>query len=421
MTRTDQIEPDRDARPEVLAALRQGYRRITAVTWLFRLAAAGYGTGTLIAVLALGHAEVPVLPGVMVVALFALMTIFMLACAIQVLFEPFAWTLATAALASAVVVAHLAGPNPLDAAHWWSLAWAVVFCAALPSTWSMHRLMREHRDLYILHHASQATVRAIRRRSPVERHERLLGVMRRASRRAWKLSATAAAGVVLASAAGSWVMLETVRPGDLDVALEAFESAWERGDRDALAARFHPEIRADRRAWLDGMAEGHGWGDGLGALEGERTVEPEGGLTDDHQVHYLAGGLVLSTRWGQVGREWFVTALELPVPPIEPTLERFVGAWQSAELERVNAFYPAEHEKMLAWLERSLDLRDWDAPPPILATEPGELRDGAEDPEREAVFVHELVDAGELQSTWLFRGDGRWGLQRLDFPELGRR
>jgi hypothetical protein len=383
--------------------LRRAYAPVGAVTWLYRIGAAAYAAVTVVAVLALASRDVPLEPGILVVGLSTVLTVTMLMGAIHVLFRPFPWTVAVAVLASLVTVAHLLGPNPLDLAVLFSAAWAAVFWVATVPTLRLARLIEEHTDLYITLHASRATKRSLQGRSAKERHQRLLRAMRRASRRAWRMSAVAALAVVLASALGTWLVVTRVRPPLLRPVLIELKSAWDAGRLDEVAARFPARTRQVAAARLAGTAEGH-WGSAPPAL-GEPTITDGKGTA---RVDYSVGGVAMTTHWTIEQQRWWLTELELPPPPFEPVLERFRAGWRASDPRAIAALYPEEHRAaMFASIRDLAARRGWATFPAIVDTQVT----GADETDRLVAFV---LPEGRVNTEWLLRGDGRWSLHRFD-------
>ena len=394
------------ARHEATAALKHKYRWIAGITWLYGAGALSYAVVTVVAVLALARPEVPLGAGILVVALTTVLTALMLMGAIQILFKPFVWTSILAALASAVSAVHLIGPDPLGLMFFWSAAWAALFWAALVPTLRYRRLIAQYTDEYILHHASFRTRRSLRGRSAEERHARLLGVMQKAARRAWKISAVAAGSILLASALGTYGVLSNLRPEELSVALERFEAAWNDGDLAAVGALFPSNVRERQTTWLEGVTEGHGWREALPRLADGEIRRAE----DRVWVDYELDDFTLSTCWILNGRSWVLFRVELPVPPLEPVFEGFLQAWRRSDLRAIADLFVAGHrDRMHEYIVRSARNRSWDTLPEILETH----RTGSA--EGEAV-VTLSVEGGVVTTKWLFRADGRWGLHGLQFP-----
>ena len=67
--------------------------------------------------------------------------------------------LVIAVLATAISTAHFVGPDPFGAAALASAIWAAIAWGALVPTSRFSKLMAEHKDLYIMHHASARTRR----------------------------------------------------------------------------------------------------------------------------------------------------------------------------------------------------------------------------------------------------------------------
>jgi ribosomal protein L40E len=398
-----------EAGREAGAALRRAYRWIGAVTWLYRVGGALYAVATVFAFAALARTQVPLGPGLLVVALTTSLSVLMITAAIHILFRPFVWTVCIAVLATTVTVVHLLGPNPFGVAGYASLAWAVVAWAALLPTLRFRRLIAEHTDLYILHHASRRTVRSLDGHFARERHARLLAAMAHAYRRAWKLSAAAVGVLCLTSVIGSALVVTQLRPQEFAPTVAAFEAAWN-GDGLTAATEFiGARTRARQREWLEGATAGHGWESDLPKLPPGTTHESEGRTFVDYELD----ALTLSTSWFLDGQVWVLIEIELPPPPFEPTLERFLGAWRSSSAEAVAGFFSAESRPgMLASIDRAARDRGWQRFPEVLEVERDAEADGAEG----GVHVTLRLAESELKTEWHVRADGTWGLNGLRFP-----
>lgn len=394
------------ARHEVTNELKRGYRRLDAITWLYRVGALAYAVTTLLAVLALTSPEVSPGVGILTVALSTLVTAFLFMGAFQTLFRPFVWTLAGASLLSIVAVTHLIVSEPLGFLVLWNASWAVVFWVATVPTLRIRKLIEDNTDLYIAHHASRHTLRSLEAYSARDRHERLLDVMRKAARRSWRISAAAGGAVCLASAVGTYTVHAKLRPEQLSRALDGFQAAWNDSDLEAIAEFFPPMIRARQSVWLAGVTGEYAWTDSLPRLNGGQRRQDD----DDVWVDYELGDLRMSTSWALDGRKWVLIGIELPQPPIEAALERFRRAWRSSDPKAIAAFFPADYqERMRGSIETAVDRRGWTSFPPILETR-------LDESDEKGVPVTLSLEGGELTTRWLFRGDGRWGLQSLKFP-----
>ena len=365
---------DRDVEQQLAerSELRRHYRWLTWMTWCCWSGAVSYALVTLVAVSAVGRADVPVQAGVLVVSLSALVTVAMLMAAVHVLFRPLVWTLIVAGLATVASVVHLVGPNPLGLMFVWSAGWALLFWSILVPMVRLSRLIAAHEDEYILDHTEPQTQRQLKRRSKRERHDRLLDLRRRAAQRAWKVSGTAAAVIVVASAIGTREVLAGVRPPELAPSLAEFEAKWRQSDFASIGRFFPAEFAAQRATWLEGMAEGHGWGRLLPRLESAGKQEQEGSVVVTYR---LADLTTLSTRWLLEEREWQLVAWELPDPPVSPRLDSFRQAWQASDPEALAALYPVNYRKSQASnIERSMQLREWTKLPAVIMGEPEQLQ-----------------------------------------------
>lgn len=396
-----------EARFEANEALKGAYKRITAVTWLYRLGALAYAIATLFAVLALAQPEVPVGAGTLVACLTTLMSVLMLMGALHILFHPIGWTVAIAVMATGVSVVHLVGPNPLDLALIGSATLALLAWAALVPAMRFGHLITTHKDLYILHHSSAQTRRSLKGRTPAERHERLLRAMRRAARRAWKVSTAAAVMVCMAAFLGSYSVLHTLRPHEFEAARASFERAWNGGDLAAVQAFYDPRVRDRESAWLTGALQGHGWSDALPVLQKPRQQDEVGGK----RVDYVVADQSMSAEWWKTGVEWKLARLEIPMPPLEPALERFLKSWRASHVEGLASFFSEENRaSMQEKLEGAFQRRLWSTLPPIGSIDVGEHQDGQ-------TLVVLSLESGDITTKWHLRDDASWGVHGILFPK----
>ena len=394
-------------RQEAARELKREYRWIVAITWLYRLGTLAYAAVTLVAVLALKSTEVPLGPGILVVVLSTLLTVLMLMGAIQILFQPLAWTVAIAVVATLVSVVHAIGPNPLGLALFFSAAWSALVWIAVVPTLRFQRLIARHEDLYILQQSSPRTRRSLKHGSPRHLHERLMDVLRRARRHAWRVSVGVSAAICVASALGSTAVWAKLRPQDFSVVLGEFRAAWDDSNLAALGRFFPAEVREQRSAWLAGTTEGHGWRNDLPRLpEGKTRKEP--GMT---WIDYELEAFTLSTGWILVDLEWYLAEVELPVPPLEPVLERFMTAWRMSDPSKIAAFFPPEFvERNLGPIERTVRGRGWDTFPEVFETYVGDYADGE-------AAVTLSTSKGDVTTEWIFRSNGTWSLHSFQFPK----
>lgn len=394
-------------RQEAADAFKGANRTIGAVTVMYRFGALAYAIATVFAIMALARTDVPRNPGILVVVLTTLLSVMLLMGALHIHFKPFLWTVAIAVLATVVSVVHLVGPNPFGIAFIASASWAALAWAALVPTFRFNRLIATHRDLYVTHHASAQTRRSLKGRSAHERHERLMMAMRRAARRAWRVSSAAAAGILLASAAGTWFVLTTERPADFVPVLERFQSAWNAGDFAAVDGLFEPRVREAESARLEGRLLGYGWKETPPTLT-ERSRRETPGQVD---VDYEFAGLTITARWSRVGPDWWLVRFDIPLPPFEPTFERFVGAWEDSDPDRIIDFFaPEAQAEMRAGVEKAVRDRGWGNFPEILDTETTTDAAGQ-------VTVVIKLPKGKVTTEWHFRTDGQWHLHGLKFPK----
>jgi len=405
------LEHDEDAaeaRRLAASELRDGYKTIGRVTFLYRLGAVAYAVVLFVAILALARTDVPRQAGIWVVGLSTLLTVLMLMGAMHVLFKPFIWTLVIASLASVVSIVHLVGPNPLGLMFFWSAGWSALLWAALRPTLRFQGLVEQYTDQYVMHHASARTRRSLQGRSAKATHERLLAVMRRAGIQAWRTSALAAAVVCFVSVLGTTAVLSGLRPADQGAALREFERVWNEQDVAAVQAQFAPGARQLKSAWLAGMIAGHGWSESLPVLL-PGTVEGDDG---NASVVYDAGGLELRASWLRNGRSWVLVDLELPEPPLEPVFDQFLVHWRKSRIRDVVSFFPPEHQqRMFEYLTRAAERRGWDSLPEVVRVERSTDDKGA-------VVMTMYVASSDVTAKWRFGDDGAWGLIALQCSKL---
>ena len=399
-----------DLLEETKGVFRRASRWGSAIAWTYHGGALAYAVATLFAVLALARPDVPVEEGVVVVVLTVFLSVLMGTAALHLLIRPFLWTLSVAVLATVVAVLHAVGPNPLGLALYGSAAWAVLSWGLLYPAKRFQDAIDHHKDLYIEHHASLETRRSLKGRAPGQRHERLLRAMRRADRRAWKISAAVAIALVLTSAIGSRRMLTDVRPVPFDGARVEFEAAWNDGTPGRIVPLFDPRVREVEGVVFGGLASGHGWDAGLPALpEGTLRVREGERLVD----YDLAGDVDLTARFVLQDRAWRLAKLELPYPPVAPTLERFRAAWDAGDPEGLAGFFSeGAGASLLAKLAESKAKRGWEVLPPIQSVEL------AESGGNRAVANLALSKRSKVTTSWAYQDDGTWGLYGLKMPVL---
>ncbi len=399
-------EEESAARHETARALKSGYRWMLGVTWLYRIGALAYAAVTTVAVVALMKTEVPETQGIIVVSVMSVLTVAMLIGALQIPFRPFVWTLTVAVCATLATLSHVFGPNPLGLAVLWSAVWAVLFWVAVLPTLRMQRLIHQHTDEYILHHASLQTRRALSGRSPEQRHERLLSAMHRAAGRAWKLSLIGSVAVVVMSALGTKSVLTTLRPQEFAVAQETFERAWNTTNIGAIGALLPVEIREQKTNWLKGISDGHGWTAGLPPLS--EGVPRDGDLD---WIDYKVGEVTMSAGWALQGLEWSVLKIELPTPSLQPSIDSLVAAWKRSDAKAIADFFPNEYvERYLTSINEAAALREWSSYPELLGVDVDDQGNDA--------LVTLRIPYGEVATKWRFRVDGTWGMQGIEFPGL---
>lgn len=394
-------------RHEASEALKSAYKTINAVTLMYRGGAIAYAIATFFAVLSLARPEVPRNAGLLVIFMTTAMSVLLLMGAIHIQLRPFRWTVAIAVLATSVSLVHLLGPNPYGVALFGSLLWAVFAWAAMVPMLRFRKLIAKHKDLYVLHHASAQTRRSLGGRSAHERHERLMSAMRRAAERAWRLSFVSAGGFGLLSAAGSIAVLSAVRPAEFTDARADFEAAWEQADLEAVEEFFDPRVREAEAARLEGLLSAHGLLEAPPQLSGGQ-VTSEGSAM---KLEYDLGELPMSIEWAQVGSDWQLARIDLPVPSFDPVLARFQRAWQKSDAKAIAGFYsPDSRAEMFGRLSKSFEGRGWSPLPEVLNS------DVTYDSER-AVSVVLVLEPGNVLTEWAFREESGWRLHGFRLPK----
>ena len=410
----EEVESEEEA-VDLLHEAKQAFRRANpwgrGIAMTFHLGALAYGIATLFAVLALRRPDVPLASGILVVVLTTLLSVTMGTAALHLLFQPFLWTLAIALLATAVTIVHATGPNPMGFAVFASAAWALLSWSLLPAAKKFRDLIRHHKDLYILHHASQKTRRSLKGRTPGERHLQLMRAMRRADQRAWKVSGVAACVLIAASSAGTYWVVNHGRPQPFDEAVAEFEAAWNSDRSESLASLFDPRVRTAETQTLAAKRAGYDWVERLprvtdGRPRGQKPVR---------QVDYDLDGVPLSATFHFDGLRWSLTAIDLPYPSVEPTLERFRAAWHASDPAALAGFFSSENRaEREATLARSKARRGWTVFPAILDTAVQSDGDGRAN----ATFT---LEEDKIVTKWFFREDGQWGLYGLEMPKIRKR
>ena len=403
----EDAEEAADLLEQAKTAFRRGDRWSKGISWTYHLGALAYAIAALFAVVALRDTEVPLRGGVLVVALTTVTSIVMGTAALHLLFQPFAWTLTVALLATGVAITHAVGPDPLGIALLGSAAWALLAWLLLVPCKRASDLIAHHKDLYIEHHASQETRRSLRGRSPGERHGRLMRAMRRADRKAWKLSALGAVVLVALSTLGSTLVLRE-RPQAFPDALAAFESSWNGRTASALDPHFDARVREAESVRTAALVAGHGWAERLPALG--RGTEERGEV--EARVDYQVDGVPLSASFILKDLEWHLVRLELPYPDIEPTLAAFRDAWHEADPAALASFFSEDTraERQAAFEETKIR-RDWVTFPSIVDTR---VHPGSEG----RVNATFLLEKDDVQTRWFFREDGQWALFGLEMPTI---
>lgn len=391
-------------RRRAAAHLRKSFRAIRAITWLYRLNALFTGLATVAIAASLADPAEPSGEAALTLALVATLTVVFAVGSIQLRFHPFAWAVGIASLTTVNTAIALLEEG-LSGAGIFGVAWALVLWSAVLPTVRFRRLVREHGDLYIAHriHGTQAE------RKSGRDDEELFG---RARRKALWLSAAIALVVWAGAGLGGWTVYATGRPEPFDVTLAAFAEAWERGDAGSVAAFFEESEQEKERAWLEVVANGHGWQGAWPDLgDGEWRQEESHALAELPLSSGEDGGVVLST-WKLDGAAWRLDELTVPLPPLDERAQALVDAWSASDAAAVGAlFRPGSRERMARSLEVQMSRRGWgEAFPRIVGVEVSQRG------RRNAEAALDLGDE-EVVSVWQFGENGEWALMGLRFPE----
>jgi hypothetical protein len=389
-------------RRRAASALQRSYRWIRAVAWLYRVSAVVWGLAAIGRMATLPSDAIDPLVLTVELAFLSVMVAVFVVGSIQVRFQPFAWSLGIALLATLNAAGVWANARESPLAPIVASAWAVLVWAAVPATARFRRLVREHGDLYIVHRI-HGTHR--RRRDSRSSDEELLAAARS---RALRTSAVAAVLVLALSGAGGWTVYAQ-RPDTLEFVLEDLAAAWDRGDVEALGAWLPPDERVETERYVAAVADAHGWGAAWPRVaEVEWRLETTGRGAAEL---VLEDGGVVRTVWRLQGSAWEIADLTLPLPPMDDIVVRFTHAWNRSDLDGITTFFRlGSRDKMKRGIESSAARRGWaDTLPPILETTAVQRGDGRTE------LSHQLDD-GVLVTRWQFEDDGAFRLTGLRFP-----
>lgn len=402
----DEDDPAKRRHATVIA-LKDAGKWAEVVTWLYRLGATAYILAMVLSIVALKFTDVPLGEGLIVVAVTTGMAILMEMGALHMQFKPLPWSVGIAAAATVVTVVHLVGPNPLGVALGATGTLAIFAWGAVYPSRQFGVLISEHRDLYILHHSSSSTRRSLTGRTPEERHERLLRAMRRAARKAWKLSTIISVVLCIISATGTFAVVSQLRPNDFSTALEEFERSWKASDYEAISAQFTERVAKQQSAWLRGSANGFGWEDALPALEQvDLDLDAVNAV-----VKYQVDGHPVTANWILKGKEWKLTLLELPKPSLDPHLRRFLKAWSKSDANTIVGFFSEDNQaEFMKSFKAAIERRRWNPLPEI-----GEVV--VEDEDEQGIVVLLRIEEGDVTTKWHLRPDATWGLHGLLFSK----
>jgi hypothetical protein len=319
--------------------------------------------------------------------------------------QPFLWAVVAASLATVNLAVQLLGAD----VRWQALVlpglFVVLLWCLVPPTARVRRLLAEHPDLYAAHklHGTEK-----RRHASRGAPERSLEQFEQAKARTARASLLWAAAIVLAvglAAFASWSSGERRRIEPLVI---AFEQAWAAGDSAALAELAPSGQAAARRALLDAMVEAHGWGARWPSL-GEAGIER--GETQA-QVAWPLGDDSVVSNWTFGDGSWRLSALRLPLPPLDGPVERLVAAWNARDVAALAALYPPDkRDSASASIARVVERRAWGEDWP-------ELLDAEAAPRRESGATVTFRVAGDrLVTRWDFREEHGWCLTSLNLPD----
>jgi hypothetical protein len=395
------------ARRQASSQLNRAFKRIKAIRWLYRLGAVGYALTTVVTILAMGSVDMPVGGGLLLIALFTGLTVFMVVGAIQIRFQPFVWTVIVASLSTVTVAVALFQAGPISFQFVWGGMWATLFWLAVIPTVRFRKLIEEHPDLYIVHriHGTQLE-RAHDHRSRESSQERSRRILGEAGRRAWRLSAAVAGGIGLASLLGTTAVYAKLRPEEFTAREELFRDAWNSASPTGIEDLYADRVRKRDAGWIAEVALGNGWHDAWPEI-GDPVIQRS---NDTNVVVYPLGERAVVTEWRLADGEWLLFEITAPLPSLEPTFERFVAAWETSDVEAIaQLFAPKSRAKLERSIHRSIERREWDEFPAILSWE-------SESVSNKRVDVPMDVRGGVVTTRWRFGADGHWALESLKLP-----
>jgi hypothetical protein len=202
-------------------------------------------------------------------------------------------------------------------------------------------------------------------------------------------------------------VLSNLRPQHLSATLEGFETTWNEVGRAAVSELFDARVRERQTVWLTGVTDALGWSEDLPPL-GEGQVRRD---RDRAWVDYELNEVPLTASWMMHESSWTLIEIELPTPPLAPTLERFLAAWGRSDSAGLAAFFSeGSRERMRASIDTAVASRGWSSLLRVLET-------NVSDGNREEVLVTLVLERGEAKTRWYLRGDATWALFGLDFPK----
>lgn len=216
---------------------------------------------------------------------------------------------------------------------------------------------------------------------------------------------------------------------DLEAGSAEIVKAWNAGDVTALAQVFHPHGRTDFRARLERVVANRGWKDGFEPVRPLSANVVEGTLAAPTKAVALLGcgneGLQVkfSLQYEPTNERWYAYHVDIPPPPLAPTLARFRQAWAQSSPEALSELFPPDDARKLTDLvERKARDLGWEQGYPQLgeATTTGEdeLRHATEPIPGLRVESAFTVPEGELRVRWSYRSDpDAWYLANVTFPK----
>lgn len=405
VAREKDVALDAEERRQASFELQRALKALGWVRWILALNILGNGVTTVVLLTQVQETPEWIVELLPYLALSTALTCLSVVGFRQARLQPFLWSLTIASLSTVnLAVTVLAQEKPWPALVLPALLVGVLWCC-VPPTARVRRLIAEHPDLYVAHklHGTEKR-RSSSRGSP----DQSRGQFEAAKARTARGSMAWAAGIVVAVALATFALWNGSRHTVFEPRLVAFESAWGASDAAALAALAPPGEVAERHALLEAMVEAHGWGANWPDL-GEVDVARGASVA---KVAWQLDDDVVVSNWTLTDDGWQLSALRLPLPPLDAPVQRLVGAWNARDIAALAALYPPDKRESAAKsIARVVERRAWgDAWP--------ELLDANAAPRRETgATVTFRVAGDELVTRWDFREELGWCMTSLNLPD----